>query len=125
MDFVLEIAPKLLDFANVALASILVILAFSLLAYTLTYNFRDPVAHWFALLLACVMVTYASEVALDRVLTADSANRWLRLQWLGIAHAARGLLSVFAGSVAHDELSGAPPALDRSGHPRAVGGAAR
>jgi len=85
MDVVLGIAPKLLDFSNVALASILVILAFSLLAYTLTYNFRDPVAHWFALLLACVMVTYASEVALDRVLTAESANRWLRLQWLGIA----------------------------------------
>src|SRR5690606_8500766 len=62
-----------------------VILAFSLLAYTLTYNFRDSVARRFALLLACVALSYASEVALDRVVTAESANRWLRLQWLGIA----------------------------------------
>jgi hypothetical protein len=74
-----------LDFLNVAISSIVVILAFSLLAYTLTYNFRNAVAQWFALLLACVVVTYASEVALDRVLNAASANRWLRLQWLGIA----------------------------------------
>lgn len=74
-----------LDFINVALSSVVVILAFSLLAYTLTYNFRDTVARWFAMLLACVVVSYASEVALDRVVTADSANRWLRLQWLGIA----------------------------------------
>lgn len=76
---------QLLEFINVALSSVLVILAFSLLAYTLTYNFRDSVARWFALLLACVVVTYAGEVALDRVVSAASANRWLRLQWLGIA----------------------------------------
>lgn len=75
----------ILEFINVALSSVLVILAFSLLAYTLTYNFRDSVARWFAMLLACVVVTYASEVALDRVVSAASANRWLRLQWLGIA----------------------------------------
>lgn len=75
----------MLDFVNIALASVLVILAFSLLAYTLTYNFRDAVARWFALLLACVALTYASEVALDRVVSAASANRWLRLQWLGVA----------------------------------------
>ncbi len=76
---------QLLDFLNVALSSVVVILAFSLLAYTLTYNFRDSVARRFALLLACVALSYASEVALDRVVTAESANRWLRLQWLGIA----------------------------------------
>lgn len=75
----------ILEFINVALSSVLVILAFSLLAYTLTYNFRNGVARWFALLLACVVITYAGEVALDRVVSAASANRWLRLQWLGIA----------------------------------------
>ena len=67
------------------MASILVILAFSLLAYTFVYNFRSWVARGFALLLACVMVTYASDVALGRVISAESADRWLRLQWLGIA----------------------------------------
>lgn len=85
MDGFWSLLPTLLDFLNVALSSVLVILAFSLLAYTLTYNFRDSVARWFALLLACVALSYAAEVALDRVLTAASAARWLRLQWLGIA----------------------------------------
>ena len=75
----------LLNFVNVLTSSVLVILLFSLLAYTLTYNFRNAVARRFALLLAFVMVVYAADVALDRVLSAESANRWLRLQWLGIA----------------------------------------
>lgn len=74
-----------LNFVNVLSSSVLVILAFSLLAYTLTYNFRNPVARRFALLLAFLMIVYAADVALDRVVTAESANRWLRLQWLGIA----------------------------------------
>jgi hypothetical protein len=43
------------------------------------------VARRFALMLAFLMIVYAADVALDRVLSADSANRWLRLQWLGIA----------------------------------------
>src|SRR4051794_41165419 len=85
MQQFLDYLPHLLDFANVALSSVVVILAFSLLGYTLTYNFRVSVARWFALLLACVVIVYASEVALDGVATAASANRWLRLQWLGIA----------------------------------------
>ena len=67
------------------ISSVVVILAFSLLAYTLTYNFRHPVARWFSFLLGLVMVTYASEVALRWVVSADSARLWLRFQWLGIA----------------------------------------
>ena len=76
---------ELLATINVLVSSTVVILAFSLLAYNFTYNFRSPVARRFALLLACVMVTFAADVALTRVLSAESANRWLRLQWLGIA----------------------------------------
>ena len=52
-------------------------LAFSLLAHTLVYNFRARVAQLYSLLLACVMITYASEVALSRVTSAESATRWL------------------------------------------------
>jgi hypothetical protein len=77
----------LLNFSNVAVSSIVVILAFSLMAYTFTYNFLSPTARRFALLLACVMVVYASDVAIDRVITAESAERWLRFQWLGVAFA--------------------------------------
>ena len=76
---------NLLTFLNVAVSSIIVILAFSLLAYTFTYNFRSTVARSFAVLLGCVMVAYASDVALNRLLLASSADRWLRFQWLGIA----------------------------------------
>ena len=75
----------LLAFSNVMMSSVVVILAFSLMAYTFTYNFLSPVARRFALLLTCVMVTYASDVALERVITAESAEHWLRFQWLGIA----------------------------------------
>ena len=74
-----------LGFMNALVSSVVVILAFSLLAYTLTYNFRHPVARRFAFLLALVMITYASEVALTRAISADSATKWLRFQWLGIA----------------------------------------
>ena len=76
---------RALAFLNVAMYSVLVILAFSLLGYTLTYNFRIVVARWFAILLACVAITYAGDVALTRTVSAESADRWLRLQWLGIA----------------------------------------
>lgn len=75
----------LLTFANVLVSSTVVILAFSLLAYTLTYNFRNPVARRFAFLLGLVMVVYAADVALTRVISLNSAGRWLRFQWLGIA----------------------------------------
>ena len=76
---------SILTSLNVLASSILAILAFSLLAYTLTYNFRNTVARRYALVLLCVMVVYSCDVALDRVATAESAARWLRLQWLGIA----------------------------------------
>ena len=70
---------------NVLVSSVVAIIAFSLLAYTLTYNFRNTVARRYAVVLLCVMVVYSCDVALDRVVTAESAGRWLRMQWLGIA----------------------------------------
>ena len=76
---------SVLAYFNVALSSVVVVLAFSLLAYTLTYNFRSRVARWYAFLLFCVALAYSGDVALYRVVTAESAGRWLRLQWLGIA----------------------------------------
>ncbi len=76
---------SILTSLNVLVSSILAILAFSLLAYTLTYNFRNTVARRYALVLLCVMIVYTCDIALDRVATAESAGRWLRFQWLGIA----------------------------------------
>ena len=83
-EFTLTLTDAL-GFLNALVSSVVVILAFSLLTYTLTYNFRHPVARRFAFLLGLVSVTYASEVALTRVVGADSAAHWLRFEWLGIA----------------------------------------
>lgn len=74
-----------LGFVNSLVLSVVVILAFSLLAYTLTFNFRNAVARRFAFLLGLVMVAYAAEAALTRVVGPASAARWLHFQWLGIA----------------------------------------
>ena len=76
--------PNILAFLNVVMSSVLIILSFSLMAYTLTYQFREAVARRFALVLLCVMITYASEVALTRV-TSAGAEAWLRFEWIGVA----------------------------------------
>lgn len=76
---------SVLTSVNVLASSIVAIIAFSLFAYTLTYNFRNTVARRYAIVLLCVMLVYSGDVALDRVTTADSAARWLRFQWFGIA----------------------------------------
>ena len=78
---------------NVLVSSVVAIIAFSLLAYTLTYNFRNTVARRYAVVLLCVMVVYSCDVALDRVVTAESAGRWLRMQWFGKGRMGEMLLS--------------------------------
>lgn len=82
----LGISPtELATFINVIASSVVIILAFSILAYTVTYNVRNEAARYFALFLACIVVAYTGEVALYRVVAAEAANLWLRVQWLGIA----------------------------------------
>ncbi len=72
---------------NLVLSSATVIVAFSLLAYLLVHNFRNPVARTFCLLLAFVTIVYAGDVFLDAVMVTEVApiRFWLRFQWLGIA----------------------------------------
>lgn len=82
---ILTDGTRLLAFANVVVLSVVVILAFSLLAYNFTYSFRVSVARRFSLLLALIMVVYSSEVAITRVVDPLAAARWLRFEWLGIA----------------------------------------
>lgn len=72
-------------FINVVASSVVIILAFSILAYTITYNVRNEAARYFAIFLACIVVAYTGDVALNRVVTERAANLWLRIQWLGIA----------------------------------------
>lgn len=74
-----------LAFANVLVLSTVVILSFALLAYNFTYSFRVSVARRFSLVLFCIMVVYASEVAVARIADPAAAGAWLRFEWLGIA----------------------------------------
>lgn len=67
------------------LASGIVITAFSLLLYALTFNLRDRVARSFAGLLAFITVVYFCDVLISTLTELPTAEFWLRVQWLGIA----------------------------------------
>ncbi len=75
---------EMLSFADLTLASAILVLTFSLLVYLLIYNWRNRVARAFCALLACVVIVYACDVVLPRVETLHAATLWLRFQWLGI-----------------------------------------
>ena len=75
----------ILNFGNLILSSANVIIGFSLFAYILAHNVRSTVARAFCALIAFVSLVYVVDVAMMEVQTVRSAERWLRLQWLGIA----------------------------------------
>jgi hypothetical protein len=70
---------------NELLSSAIVILAFSLSVYMFVYNVKSSIGRVFAVLLACVCVTYAGDVALFKVSNVMEATPWLKFQWIGIA----------------------------------------
>jgi hypothetical protein len=70
---------------NEVLSSAIIILAFSLFAYTIIYNFGSPIGRGFAVLLACMCFTYVGDVALFNVDSVEDAIPWLKFQWIGIA----------------------------------------
>jgi hypothetical protein len=80
-------SPLISGFATLSqiLASGIVITAFSLLLYALTFNLRDRVARAFAALLAFVTIVYFCDVLVSTLADPEAADLWLRLQWLGIA----------------------------------------
>jgi hypothetical protein len=71
--------------ANQILTAGIVITAFSLLLYALTFNLRDRVARVFAALLIFVTIVYFCDAVVSTARTTAQAEGWLRLQWLGIA----------------------------------------
>jgi hypothetical protein len=77
-------SQDLLQLINVVLASGIVIFSSALLLYLIIYNPRNNVARMFAVLLACVLVTYLVDLALFDVEDLHTAAPWLRVQWLGI-----------------------------------------
>lgn len=60
------------------------ITGFALLLYTLTFNLRDRVAHTFALILVCVVIAFSAEAIGSNSATAQAAQFWLKIQWIGI-----------------------------------------
>lgn len=74
-----------LSFGNLVLSSAIAILALSLSAYIVAYNFHSGVARAFCALLACVLVVYSGDILEARASTAAASAMWLRFQWLGIA----------------------------------------
>jgi len=76
---------SILALGNLILSSANVIIAFSLLVYISTYNFRSPVARGFLALLTFVTIVYVGDVIAANVVTESAALIWLRFQWLGIA----------------------------------------
>lgn len=84
----MEIEPLLktfLDLSNETLTAAAVIIAVSLLLYNLTRNLHDRVARTSSVVLACVTVTYISDVFVSLQPSPAVFEAVLRLQWIGIA----------------------------------------
>jgi len=80
-------SQRVLELINLVLASGIVIFSSALFLYLVFYNLRNDVARSFAILLACVLVTYFVDLALFDVEDLGAATPWLKFQWVGIAFA--------------------------------------
>jgi len=78
---------RLLELVNAVLASGIVIFSSALFLYLIIYNPSNNVARAFAVLLACVLITYLVDLALSGAEDLGAAMPWLRIQWIGIAFA--------------------------------------
>ena len=72
-------------FVNSLLSIGIAVTAFALLIYIIRYNWRSSVARAFIVLLTCVMFVSMGDAVVYRVVEPVWVERWLRLQWLGIA----------------------------------------
>lgn len=79
------IIAAVLSFGNIILASVNVIIGFSLLAYILAHNYHSSVARAFCALMALSTIVYIVDISMTEVAESRAANAWLRLQWLGIS----------------------------------------
>jgi hypothetical protein len=70
---------------NQVLAATIVLTSFSLLIYLLFHNFQSQVARAFCALFTFLFIVYAGDVVLYEVQTKETAFRWLKFQWIGIA----------------------------------------
>jgi hypothetical protein len=59
------------------------ITALSLFLRALTFNLRDRISRAFAVILACVMISFSGEAVAGVLSQSASLEIWLRLQWVG------------------------------------------
>jgi hypothetical protein len=74
-----------LSLSNIIFSSGIIIVAFALMLYLTTSNFRNSVARSFSALLAFIAIVYVGDVLLQRVETFAIATIWLKFKWIGIA----------------------------------------
>jgi len=75
---------RILDFGNLVLSSVNVIIGFSLFAYVLAHNYKSAVARAYCALMAFLTAIFLVDVSITQVDSLAAANPWLRFQWLGI-----------------------------------------
>jgi len=88
MDAFTGVALGAVQLLNRITVTGILVTAFALVIYIGLYNRRSPIARDYAVVLACVIGMYLGDLLaqvseLDP--RADSAELWLRLQWIGIA----------------------------------------
>ncbi len=76
---------ELLQLANTVLEAAIVILISSVLLYGIEASLRSAVARASNLLLAFTVVAYFGDLQLTQVANPAEIERWLRIEWLGIA----------------------------------------
>ncbi|MCO6442919.1 MAG: hypothetical protein J5J04_02435 [Anaerolineae bacterium] len=87
-----DLFVSFLDLMNETLAAAIVIVATSLLLYTITRNAHDRVARASAMVLFAVTTAYVCDVLTGLRPTDEAVLRLLRAQWLGIALAPAALV---------------------------------
>jgi hypothetical protein len=85
VDSLLSLFAGWLATANELLTAANVILAASLLLYSLRFNLHHRVARAFAAVVAAALGVYLGDVLATVAMHPSTAEVWLRLQWLGIA----------------------------------------
>jgi GAF domain-containing protein len=73
-----------LETLNQLLTAGIAITAFALLLYAMTFNLRDRVARYFAVILMCVVVVFVSKAISSTVGQPQDMEFWLHFQWVGL-----------------------------------------
>lgn len=87
-----DLIASSLELANETLAAAIVIVAVSLLLYTLTRNFNDRVSRGSVMVLLAVTIAYVCDVLTSLRPTDEATLALLRVQWVGVALAPAALV---------------------------------